>query len=70
VGAYGADDPDGKSHQGKSYVVFGKKDNTNAIELRLCQRQCLTIQWHRCCLFCQIQHMIYLHVIYRLDRLA
>jgi hypothetical protein len=33
VGAYGADDPDGKSHQGKSYVVFGKKDNTNAIEL-------------------------------------
>jgi hypothetical protein len=29
VGAYGSDDSSGKSHQGKSYVVFGKKDNTN-----------------------------------------
>jgi hypothetical protein len=25
--------PSGKSQAGKSYVVFGKKDNTNAIEL-------------------------------------
>jgi hypothetical protein len=25
VGAYGSDDSSGKSHQGKSYVVFGKK---------------------------------------------
>jgi hypothetical protein len=26
-------DPSGKSHAGRSYVVFGKKDNTDAIEL-------------------------------------
>jgi hypothetical protein len=26
-------DPSGKISAGKSYVVFGKKDNTNAIEL-------------------------------------
>ncbi|CAC9637578.1 beta strand repeat-containing protein, partial [bacterium endosymbiont of Bathymodiolus sp. 5 South] len=32
VGAYRAD-PSGKISAGKSYVVFGKKDNTNAIEL-------------------------------------
>ena len=32
VGAFQAD-PSGKSHAGKSYVVFGKKDNTDAIEL-------------------------------------
>jgi hypothetical protein len=32
VGAYGVNDPNGKSHQGKSYVVFGKKDNTPALE--------------------------------------
>ena len=32
VGAYLAT-PSGKSQAGKSYVVFGKKDNTNAIEL-------------------------------------
>ncbi|CAB5504119.1 hypothetical protein AZO1586I_1238, partial [Bathymodiolus thermophilus thioautotrophic gill symbiont] len=32
VGAYLAA-PSGKSQAGKSYVVFGKKDNTNAIEL-------------------------------------
>jgi hypothetical protein len=32
VGAYGAN-PNGKSNAGKSYVVFGKKDNTNAINL-------------------------------------
>jgi hypothetical protein len=32
VGAYSAD-PSGKRSAGKSYVVFGKKDNTNAIEL-------------------------------------
>jgi hypothetical protein len=32
VGAYSAD-PSGKRSAGKSYVVFGKKDNTDAIEL-------------------------------------
>jgi hypothetical protein len=32
VGAYQAD-PSGKSRAGKSYVVFGKQGNTNAIEL-------------------------------------
>ncbi|VVM26228.1 Flagellar hook-length control protein FliK [uncultured Gammaproteobacteria bacterium] len=32
VGAFQAD-PSGQSHAGKSYVVFGKKDNTDAIEL-------------------------------------
>jgi hypothetical protein len=31
VGAFQAD-PSGKSHAGKSYVVFGKKDNTDAIK--------------------------------------
>jgi hypothetical protein len=25
-------DPSGQSHAGKSYVVFGKKDNTPALE--------------------------------------
>jgi hypothetical protein len=29
VGAFQAD-PSGQSHAGKSYVVFGKKDNTDA----------------------------------------
>jgi hypothetical protein len=28
-----AADPSNKLNAGKSYVVFGKKDNTNAIEL-------------------------------------
>jgi hypothetical protein len=32
VGAYNTN-PKDKSHAGESYVVFGKKDNTNAIEL-------------------------------------
>jgi hypothetical protein len=32
IGA-GQSDLSGKSNAGKSYVVFGKKDNTNAIEL-------------------------------------
>jgi hypothetical protein len=32
IGAKQAD-PSGKSHAGRSYVVFGKKDNTNTIEL-------------------------------------
>jgi hypothetical protein len=32
IGARQAD-PSGKSHAGRSYVVFGKKDNTDAIEL-------------------------------------
>jgi hypothetical protein len=32
VGAYRAD-PSGKISAGKSYVVFGKQGNTNAIEL-------------------------------------
>jgi hypothetical protein len=35
VGAHAAD-PSGKSRTGKSYVVFGKKDNTNTIELLSC----------------------------------
>ncbi|VVH55782.1 hypothetical protein formerly called flagellar hook-length control protein FliK, partial [uncultured Gammaproteobacteria bacterium] len=33
VGAYGVDDSSGKSHKGKSYVVFGKNNNTNVVEL-------------------------------------
>jgi hypothetical protein len=36
VGAYSAD-PSGKRSAGKSYVVFGKKNNTNAIELSAIQ---------------------------------
>jgi hypothetical protein len=32
VGAYSAD-PSGKSSAGKSYVIFGKQDNTDAINL-------------------------------------
>jgi hypothetical protein len=34
IGARQAD-PSGQSHAGKSYVVFGKKDNTDAIERAL-----------------------------------
>jgi hypothetical protein len=46
VGAYSAD-PSGKRSAGKSYVVFGKKDNTNAIELSaITTGTSLRMIWH------------------------
>jgi hypothetical protein len=69
VGARAAD-PSNKLNAGKSYVVFGKKDNTNAIELSdivagtggfVINGE--LIQWNRY-LFYRIQHTISLHYIF------
>jgi hypothetical protein len=74
VGAYGAN-PNGKSHAGKSYVIFGKTD-IDAIDLsKLGDESKYTIDYlgdknanTLTGTTCQTQHTIYLLVIYRLDR--
>jgi hypothetical protein len=79
ISAIYSGDQDNRFKPGKSYVVFGKKDNT-AINLSDIaagtggfvingESVYLIIQWHWCCLFFQIRHMIYLRLIYYLDRL-
>jgi NAD(P)H-hydrate repair Nnr-like enzyme with NAD(P)H-hydrate dehydratase domain len=70
VGARQAD-PSGKSHAGRSYVVFGKKDNTDAIELSAIAAGTggFVINGESARV-CQIQHTIYLSQYPQLNHLS